>query len=93
MNVKGDKLTFDILKIEKEQKDLKEKKLDAVEWAMKVQIVAVDRAIAGLEKSIAGLQEKLDKELAQKKELETMTLEEYAVKYADKITYQKSQIE
>ena len=74
-------------------KDLKAKKLDAVEWAMKVQIVAVDRAIAGLEKSIAGLQEKLDKELSQKKELEGMTLEEYAVKYADKITYHKSQIE
>ena len=74
-------------------KDLKAKKLDAVEWAWKCQMIAVDRAIAGLEKAIAGLQGKLDKELTQKKELETMTLEEYAVKYADKINYHKSQIE
>ena len=74
-------------------KDLKAKSLNAVEWAWKVQMIAVDRAIAGLEKAIAGLQGKLDKELTQKKELETMTLEEYAVKYADKINYHKSQIE
>ena len=60
---------------------------------MKVQIVAVDRAIARLEKAIAGLQEKLAKELSQKKELEDMTLEEYAAKYADKIMYHKSQVE
>ena len=74
-------------------KDLKAKKLDAVEWAMKVQMIAVDRAIAGLEKAIAGKQELLNKELLQKKELETMTLEEYIAKYADKINYHKSQIE
>ena len=74
-------------------KDLKAKSLNAVEWAWKVQMVAVDRAIEGLERAITNLQVKLDKELTQKKELETMTLEEYAVKYADKITYQKSQIE
>ena len=74
-------------------KDLKAKSLNAVEWAWKVQMVAVDRAIEGLERAITNLQVKLDKELSQKKELETMTLEEYAVKYADKITYQKSQIE
>jgi len=74
-------------------KALKAKSLNAVEWAWKVQMVAVDRAIEGLERAITNLQVKLDKELSQKKELETMTLEEYAVKYADKITYHKSQIE
>ena len=74
-------------------KELKAKSLNAVEWAWKVQMIAVDRAIAGLEKAITNLQVKLDKELSQKKELETMTLEEYAVKYTDKITYHKSQIE
>ena len=74
-------------------KALKAKSLNAVEWAWKVQMVAVDRAIEGLERAITNLQVKLDKELSQKKELETMTLEEYAVKYADKINYHKSQIE
>jgi len=74
-------------------KALKAKSLNAVEWAWKVQMIAVDRAIAGLEKAIAGKQELLNKELLQKKELETMTLEEYIAKYADKINYHKSQIE
>ena len=56
-------------------------------------MVAVERSIAGMGKAIAGKQELLSKELLQKKELETMTPEEYAAKYADKIMYHKSQVE
>jgi len=73
-------------------KDIRKKELNAVEWAWKVQIIAVENAIIGLREAIARLQEKLDKELLQKKELEDMTLEEYTAKYVDKINYQKSQI-